>query len=124
MAVLSIAILAALVAPFVIHELGHSVVAWHRTRTPPTQFFRRKGLRLIWDIPPGLNPRESREILIAGFVAEMLFAAPLALAALLDARTVFLTALYVLVTAGHLWHYAVTPGEYDDLLSLSLFRGS
>lgn len=127
MAVMIIAILAALVAPFVIHELGHYAVLFFRmpkgARPYPWKFFQWDGgLRFVWTIPEGFNRRESREILIAGFVAEMLFAAPIALIALWDVRTVFLTALYVLVTAGHLWHYAVNPGKSDDLLNLSLYK--
>ncbi len=123
----TVGILFALFAPFVIHELGHYAVLFFRmpkwARPYPWKFFRWDGgFRLIWTIPAGLNRRETREILIAGFVAEILGSALFALGAIWDVRMISLAVLYTVVAAGHLWHYAVNPGKSDDLLNLSLYK--
>lgn len=129
MAFWAVGVLLALIAPFVIHELGHYAVLFFRmpkgARPYPWKFFRWDGgFRLIWTIPAGLNRRETREILIAGFVAEILGSALFVLAAILDVRMTLPVMLYIAVATGHLWHYAVNPGKNDDLLSLGFYKDS
>ncbi len=127
MAFWAVGVLLALIAPFVIHELGHYAVLFFRmprgARPYPWKFFQWDGgLRFVWTIPEGFNRRESREILIAGFAAETLGSALFVLAVIWDVRTILPAILYIAVATGHLWHYAVNPGKNDDLLSLSFYK--
>ena len=118
-------LLLGIVLPPIIHELGHYAVAFYKgTRVSIFKFFRRNGIRFIWDIPKNLNNREIREILIAGFVAEILGGMLLLLLYLLISNVFILlaTIIYYIATSAHLWHYAVNPGNHDDLLNLYHYK--
>jgi len=105
---------AAIAAPFLFHEMGHWAVAKHRGIR--LKWFRQ-GWRLLWEFPEGaFNERERREIGVAGFAASNLGAlAFVASAFWFPVPGALACALYSVVNAGYIWHYAVyVDSQHDD----------
>jgi len=110
----AVLILGAVLAPFVIHELGHWAIA--KANGIPLVWGRDRW-RLVWSIHSGATPTESvrRQIAIAGFWAEVLGAViAVAMAGAVPVLSIP-SAVYAGVTMAHLWTYAVLQdGPYDD----------
>jgi hypothetical protein len=111
---LTLLILGAVLAPFVIHELGHWAIA--KANGIPLVWGRDRW-RLVWVIHADAAPSESvrRQIAIAGFWMEALGA--LTLLAVVPALPdlAYSSAAYAAVFLWHFWTYAVLQdGPYDD----------
>jgi len=112
---LTLLILGAVLAPFVVHELGHWAIA--KANGIPLVWGRDRW-RLVWAIHAGAAPSESvrRQIAIAGFWAEVLGALAIVAAAGTLHALRFPAAAYATVAMGHLWNYAVLGRDpaFDD----------
>ena len=111
---LTLLILGAVLAPFVVHELGHWAIA--KANGIPLVWGRDRW-RLVWVIHADAAPSESvrRQIAIAGFWMEALGA--LTLLAVVPALPdlAYSSAAYAAVFLWHFWTYAVLQdGPYDD----------
>ena len=111
----AVLILGAVLAPFVIHELGHWAIA--KANGIPLVWGRDRW-RLVWSIHSGATPTESvrRQIDISGFWLELLGALVIVAAAHMLPILELPSAVYAGVAMAHLWSYAVlrTDSAFDD----------
>ena len=108
-------ILGAALAPCVVHEAGHWVVA----RVHGVQMvWAFSGWRLVWAIHADAAPSESvrRQIAISGFWLELLGALVIVAAAHMLPILELPSAVYAGVAMAHLWDYAVMKNDpaFDD----------
>lgn len=106
--------LGAIVAPFLIHEMGHWIAA--KMRGVPLRWVSQ-GWRLAWLFAEGCVPSKQvrRELAISGFVAELSGGLAFALVSGFWPEAFLGAGLYGCVSIGHLWRYAVFGrAGFDD----------